>query len=197
MRFRTLYTVALALCAVIGGCASVATQITLLDPAQKFPPSGHVSIVFEYPPQPYIKLALIEAQGMAGGSEAALLEEARKRAAALGADAVVRLEVTSFYQPPVLVYDPTYSNMFYPHHRYAYRYFYPQPSPGPFFPRDDYRWVGGGEVPALKCDGHSLYARSIADGSGTMSSNQLKDWWRARPDSNGRPSASEADTLSS
>ncbi len=75
-----------------------------------------------------MKIALIEAQGIVGGSEAALLEEARKRGAALGADAIVRQEVTAFYQPPVLVYDPAYANMFYPRYRYPYRSFYSPPT---------------------------------------------------------------------
>jgi hypothetical protein len=31
------------------GCASVATRITVLDPAQKFAPTEHVLIMFDYP----------------------------------------------------------------------------------------------------------------------------------------------------
>ena len=52
-------------------------------------------------------------------------------------------------QPPVLVYDPAYANMFYPRYRYPYRSFYYPYAYAPF-PYDGYRWVGGGEVQTLK-----------------------------------------------
>lgn len=136
--------------ATLAGCASVATEVTLFDSAQKFAPTEHVVILFDYPPQPHLKIALIEAQGGLGGSETAVLEEARKRAQALGADALVRLEVNVVYHPPVRVYDPAFSSMYYSRYRYPYRSFYGPPygiSPYPF---DSYRWVGGGNVQTLK-----------------------------------------------
>ena len=151
MRLPATSAHALALLAIsLAGCASVATEITVLDPAQKFAPTEHVVILFDYPPQPYVKIALIEAQGSIGGSEAELLEEARKRARALGADAVVRLEVTAVYRPPVRVYDPAYANMFYPRYRYPFRSLYDPPYSFSPFPYDGYRWVGGGDVQTLK-----------------------------------------------
>ena len=51
------------LVAALGGCASVTTHVTLLDPAQKFTPTQNVAILLEMPPRPHVKLALIEAQG--------------------------------------------------------------------------------------------------------------------------------------
>jgi len=151
MRVPNLLPPILALAVLtLAGCASVSTEITVLDPAQKFAPTEHVVILFEYPPQPYVKVALIEAQGLAGGSESEVLEEARKRARALGADAIVRLEVAAVYHPPVRVYDPAYSNMFYPYYRYPYRSFYYPRYPYSPFPYDGYRWVGGGDVQTLK-----------------------------------------------
>jgi len=136
--------------ATLAGCASVATEVTLFDSAQKLTPTEHVVILFDYPPQPHVKIALIEAQGSLGGNEAAVLEEARNRARALGADALVRLEVNTVYHPPVRVYDPAYSSMNYSRYRYPYRSFYGPPyafSPNPY---DSYRWVGGGNVQTLK-----------------------------------------------
>jgi hypothetical protein len=136
--------------AALAGCASVATEVTVFDPAQKFAPTENAVILLDYPSQPYLKIALIEAHGGVGGSETPLLEEARKRAQALGADAVVRLEVTAVYQPPVRVYDPAYTNMFYSRYRYPYRSFnYPPYAFSPY-PYDNYRWVGGGNVQTLK-----------------------------------------------
>jgi len=108
--FRSLPLILALTATALAGCASVTTEITVLDPAHKFAPTEYVMVLLDYPPKPYVKIALIEAQGIVGGSEAALLEEARKRGAALGADAIVRQEVTAFYQPPVLVYDPAYAN---------------------------------------------------------------------------------------
>jgi len=139
------------LAAALGGCASVATRVTLLDPAQKFAPTERVAILLEYPPQPHLKIALIEAQGMVGGSESELFEDARKKAQALGADAIVRMEVTSVYREPVKVYDPWYGNPFYSRYRYPYRPFYMFPYAfGPYYPSSEYRWVGGGNVRTLK-----------------------------------------------
>ena len=151
MRLSSILTyLCVLLVATLAGCASVSTEVTVLDPARTFPPTEHVGILFEYPPQPHVKVALIEAQGSVGGSESELFEEARKRAGALGADAVVRLEVTAVYQPPVLVYDPAYANMFYPRYRYyPYHPFYP-PYGYSAFPYDGYRWIGGGDVKTLK-----------------------------------------------
>ena len=151
MRITELLKLIPALAAVtLAGCASVATQVTPFDPAHKFAPTEHVVILFDYPPQPHVKIALIEAQGTLGGSEAAVLEEVRKRARALGADAVVRLEVNVHYQPPVRVYDPAYSSMYYSRYRYPYRSFYGPGYPFSPYPYDNYRWVGGGNVQMLK-----------------------------------------------
>lgn len=142
--------VVLLVTGLAAGCASVSTKVTVLDPAQKFAPTRDVVILFDYPPEPYTRLALIESQGVVGGTEAELLDDARKRAATLGANAVVRLEVKSVYYPPMPVYDPTYANLFYSSYRYPYRYYYSAPYPYAMFPYDDYRWVGGGEAQTLK-----------------------------------------------
>ncbi|MBI4192783.1 MAG: hypothetical protein HY525_19900 [Betaproteobacteria bacterium] len=138
------------LAAALAGCAAVATQVTLLDPAQKFAPTERVAILLDFPAQPHLKIALIEAQGMVGGSESELFEDARKKAQALGADAVVRLEVISVYQPPVRVYDPWFGYPFYPRYRYPYRPFYMFPYAYGPYPSSEYRWVGGGNVQTLK-----------------------------------------------
>ena len=152
MRASGLLLLILALAAAtLAGCASVSTEVTVLDPAQKFAPTEQVAILFDYPPQPYVKIALIEAQGNVGGSESALFGETRKRARALGADAIVRLEVTAVYYPPVAVYDPGYANMFYPRYRYfPYYTFYSPPYGYSPYPYDGYRWSVGGDAQTLK-----------------------------------------------
>ena len=145
--FRLIIALAVA---VLAGCASVATDVTIFDPVHKFAPTENVMILLDYPPQPYVKVALIEARGTLGGSEAELFAEARKRARELGADALVRLEVNAVYQPPVRVYDPAYDFPSYSRYRYPYRPFYYPPYGFPLFPYDSYRWVGGGTVQTLK-----------------------------------------------
>ena len=157
----------LLIAAVVAGCASVSSQVTLLDPALKYPPTQNVAILFDYPPQPHVKIALIEVQGIAGGSEAELLEQARKKAQALGADAIVRLEVSSIYQPPARVYDPWFDYPFYPRYRFSYRPFLIYPyayTPFPF-PGDDYRWIAGGNVQTLKAVAVK-YSSADADATG-------------------------------
>ncbi len=136
--------------AMLAGCASVATDVTLFDQAQTFAPTENIAILLDYPAQPHAKIALIEARGTLDGGEAELFEAARKRAREVGADAVVRLEVNSVYQPPVRVYDPAYGYPFYSRYRYPYRPFYYQPYGLPLAPYDSYRWVGGGNVQSLK-----------------------------------------------
>ena len=139
------HCLAAAALALLAGCAAVDTQVTVLDPALKYAPTQNVAILFEYPPQPYIKIALIEAQGLPGGSESELLEAARKKAQTLGADAIVRMEVATAFQPPTRIYDP-YSNPYYPRYRYPYHMFPYAES----YPYGEYRWVGGGNIQTLK-----------------------------------------------
>src|SRR4051812_495490 len=149
MRLSAFVAMLMVTAALLAGCATVSTNVTVLDPAQKLAPTAHASILFEFPPQRYTRIALIEVTGRVGGTESELLEEARKRAAALGADAAVRVEVTSRYEPPVRVYDPIYADPFYGRYRYGYGYraYYGYPLyPFAAFPQNEYRWVGGGNV---------------------------------------------------
>ncbi len=150
--WRTIkFVLVRALLAVfLGGCASVATRVTLQDPVQKFAPTQSVAILMEYPPRPHITIALIEAQGSLGGGEAELLEDARAKARSLGADAIVRMEVSSVYYPPVQIHDPWYGDPFYWHFRYSRRPFYFYPHGYSMYPYGDYRRIGGGNVQTLK-----------------------------------------------
>lgn len=150
------------LIAALTGCASVETRVTVLDPAHQYAPTQNVAVLLDFPPQPHLKIALLEAQGMVGGSEAELFEEARRKAQALGADAIVRMEVISVYQPPVRVYDPWYGDPFYSRYRYPYRPFGYYPFAFGPFPYSEYRWVAGGDVKTLK----AVAIRYAATGDG-------------------------------
>lgn len=138
----TPITAALAALVIIG-CATVSTRIVPLDPALKFAPSHRVEILLEKPPRPYTQIALLESRGMLGGGESELLEDAREKARALGADAIVRLEVEKTLQPPVAIYDPPYSPFFPRYSLYRYPYFYP-----PYY--GEYRLIGGGTIYTLR-----------------------------------------------
>lgn len=128
---------------VIFGCSTVSTQIVPLDPATTFAPSQRVEILLEEPPRHFTKIALLESRGMVGGGESELLEDARAKAQALGADAIVRLEVEKTVQQPVAIYDPIYSPFFPYHSQYRYPYFFP-----PYY--GGYRMIGGGTLYTLR-----------------------------------------------
>ena len=128
---------------VIVACATVSTRVVPLDPALKLAPSQRVEILLEKPQRPHTQIALLESRGMVGGGESELLEDAREKARALGADAIIRLEVEKTLQPPVAIYDPPYSP-FFPHYSlYRYPYFYP-----PYY--GGYRVIGGGTIYTLR-----------------------------------------------
>ena len=136
--------------AVLLGCAAATTQVTLFDPARQYSPTQNVVILLDYPEAPHVKIALIEAQGTIGGTESELLEAARKKAQALGADAIVKVELTAVYQPPLHVYDPWYGDPFFLRYGLPYRPYFLYPYAFPMYPYSDYREVGGGNVQTLK-----------------------------------------------
>lgn len=125
---------------LLSACATVSTQVVRLDPAQQYPPTRNVAVLLQKPQRPHVEIALLES---AGTSEAELLNDARDKARALGADAIVKLETERLYHDPVPVYDPWYDPFYLGYYRYR-----PFPAyPGPWGP---YRWVGGGYSYVLK-----------------------------------------------
>jgi hypothetical protein len=136
----TLRTILLIAPLVLAACASVTTKVVQFNPAQHYPPTYNVEVLLQKPTRPNVELALIEARG---DSEADSLNEARDRAKALGADAIVQLETERIYNAPVPIYDPWYDPLFYGYYRY--RPFPPYP-----YPWNPYRVVGGGYTYLLK-----------------------------------------------
>jgi hypothetical protein len=126
---------------LLGACATVSTHVVPLNPAVQFPPSEHVAVLLQKPTRPHIDIALIESRG---ASEAEMLNDAREKARALGADAIVKIEIDREYHEPVPVYDPWYGPAYYGY--YGYRPWMPYAYPwGP-----PYRLVGGGYTYVLK-----------------------------------------------
>ena len=126
---------------LVSGCATVSTQVVRFESAVQLAPTQDVEILFEKPQRPYREIALLESRGMVGDGEAALWQDAREKAQALGADALIRLEVDKTVQLPVILYDPFFSPFYSPY--YPHRYFYP-----PYF--SEYRVVPGGAIYTLK-----------------------------------------------
>ena len=131
----------LILCAaavLLASCATVSTRIVELKPSQQFAPTQSVEVLLQKPDKPYIEIALLESRG---ASEAELLNDAREKAKALGADAILRQESELIQHPPVAIYDPFYDPFYFGWHRYR---------PLPHSPWGPYRVIGGGHSYVLK-----------------------------------------------
>ncbi len=125
---------------VLSACATVSTRVVQLNPAVQYPPTQYVEVLLQEPARPHTQIALLESRGF---SEAELLNDAREKAAALGADAIVRVETVRIDHPPVAVYDPWFDPFYSGYSRYGPFPVFPQPW-GP------YRVVGGSSEYVLK-----------------------------------------------
>ena len=132
---RTPFFMLIATALLLSACATVDTKIVELNPGQKFPPTQSVEVLLQKPERSHVEIALIESTGT---SEADMLNDAREKARALGADAIVRLEAERTYNPPVAVYDPWYDPFYYSHYGWS------RPWVPPYYhPWTSYRIVGG------------------------------------------------------
>jgi len=100
---KTLRLLLLLPALLLGACAGVYTQVVPLNPARVYSPTQFVEVLLEKPTRPHVEIALIESRGE---SEAELLNDAREKARAIGADALVRVQTERFFHEPVMVYDP-------------------------------------------------------------------------------------------
>ena len=143
LKIRTLLITAAL---VLGGCAAT-TQVVPLNPAQVYPPTRYVEVLLQKPARPHVEIALLESRG---GSEADLFNDAREKAAAIGADAIVKLETEREYYPPVAMYDPWADPFYWGPYPYRYRHYGYGPF-SPFFPvMGPYYVVPGGYSYILK-----------------------------------------------
>lgn len=121
----------------LAACTTVSTQVVKLDPAREHAPTTQVEVLLAKPARAHVEIALLESLG---GSEAEILNDAREKARALGADAIIRIETERRHHPAVAVYDPWLDPFF--HGNFRRRPFPPVPhpwAPGPWVP---YRIVG-------------------------------------------------------
>jgi len=127
---------------LLGGCATT-TSVVLLDPTQKYTPTPSVQILLKAPPRPYVEIAKLESKGLAGEPEPSVLEDAREQARKLGAHALLVLETSSIYQPPIIIHEPWPPYLPWYHDRWhGYRYWF-NPMP---FPYATERVLPGGHV---------------------------------------------------
>ena len=90
---------------LLSACATT-TSVVLLDPTKQYSPTQSVEILLKPPSKPYVEIAKLEAKGSAGQPETELLEDLREKARQIGADAIIVVDTSSVYHPPVIVYDP-------------------------------------------------------------------------------------------
>jgi hypothetical protein len=138
MKILHLLTISIAL--LVSACSTVSTKIVELDPARKYAPTQSVEVLLQKPERPHAEIALIESSGT---SEADMLNDAREKARALGADAILKLDTERMYHPPVAVYDPWYDP-------YYWGYFRPRFYPPYYHPWGAYQVVGGYYSYAMK-----------------------------------------------
>jgi hypothetical protein len=146
---RTLLAT-LACLLALGGCASVTTHVVVLDPTARYEPTKDVLVLLRPPERPYVEIAKLESKGIIGEVEAVLIEDARDKAKALGADAIITLETLSEWHPPVSVWDPWPLELPWYRDRWArQRFWY---SYGPPFPYmyPEYRVLPGGNTLTLR-----------------------------------------------
>lgn len=137
---KNLRSLFLSATLLLSACASVSTQVVRFDPALQFTPTQNVEVLLQKPVRPHVEIALLESRGT---SEAKLLNDAREKAAALGANAIVKLETERVYHQPVAVYDPWFEPFWYGYHPY-------RPFSLHAHPWGPYRVVGGGYSYVLK-----------------------------------------------
>ncbi len=88
----------------LSGC--VQTSAVRLDESKNYAPSSHVMILESPPIDAYEVIAQLETRGTQGQSIPALLEDMRKQARDLGADAIIPVEHTSEQTPVGVIYNP-------------------------------------------------------------------------------------------
>lgn len=87
--------------ALLAGCASPgsAVQVHMLAPPGSYAPVHLVQVLTAPPAQPYTEIARLETTGAPGATAAQVIDVLQKKAAALGADALIVSEHTQTGAP--------------------------------------------------------------------------------------------------
>ena len=89
----------------LAGCAA-RTSIVLLDQTKRYAATSTVEVLLKPPTRPYVEIAKLESKGLIGEAEPVVIEDARKRAGEIGAHALILMETSAVYEPPIVMYDP-------------------------------------------------------------------------------------------
>ena len=90
----------------ISGCMAH-TGVVMLDPATKYPPSSSVQILTENPSKPYTQIAILETSAVSGILVPEMLEDMRKKAMEIGADAIMPAPVEESQKGTTgIIYNP-------------------------------------------------------------------------------------------
>ena len=145
----TLRFIAIGAAVLLLSACAANTRIVELNPAQKYAPTTSVEVLLQKPKRAFVEIALIESSG---ASEADLLNDAREKAKALGADAIVRQEIDRIYHEPIAMYDPWMDPFYWGYRRWRPYPYYGSPWAHPYYgsPWGPYRVVGGGYSYVLK-----------------------------------------------
>ncbi len=90
----------------LSSCATTTTSAVMFESGESYPPTKNVQILIQEPIQPFKQIALLEARGMLNTPIPDLLESMRKKAAAIGADAVIPIQYESTQQQQGIMYNP-------------------------------------------------------------------------------------------
>lgn len=89
---------------ILTGCAT--TSAVMLESGVTYRPTQHVQILTQTPTRPFKQIALLETRGEVSTPITELLESMRKKAASLGADAVIPTQDASKQQQQGIMYNP-------------------------------------------------------------------------------------------
>lgn len=83
--------------ALISGCASA--DVMLMDPSKSYPPTENVQIILEEPTRAHIIIAIVEGDGTQYNNQSQVVRAMQKKAAKIGANAIILMNTESQYVP--------------------------------------------------------------------------------------------------
>jgi len=103
---RPLAATAAALAFALAGCAATQDVQVQRETEQTFAPSAIVEVLSQTPSQPFVRIAVLDAQAPAGTPLAQVLAQLQAKAGALGANAIV-VQNLSTQESGSLQYNPS------------------------------------------------------------------------------------------
>jgi len=102
---RQLFWASMALTFLLGACAAQQQITVQQETRQTFAPEALVEVLQQFPPQPYVRIAVLDIQAAAGTPAAQLLAQLQAKAGSLGANVIV-VQDLSTKEGGTLQYNP-------------------------------------------------------------------------------------------